>query len=66
MKRAVIVGLQSLVVASASIGVSHAGEPTNPSHPRRYANGSGPTGADLIAWVPQRATKAPTGDPDPA
>jgi hypothetical protein len=66
MKRAITVSLLSLGIASASTATTHATEPINPGHPRWFGNGSGPTGADLIAWVSQRATKAPTGDPDPA
>jgi hypothetical protein len=66
MKRTLAIALQSLLIASAGIGGSHADQSINPGHPRWYGNGSGPTGADLIAWVSQRATKAPTGDPDPA
>jgi hypothetical protein len=65
MKRTVIVVLQSLLVASASVAASHADESIGPGHPRWYGNGSGPTGADLIAWVSQHATKAPSGNPDP-
>lgn len=66
MKRTLIVLMQSLLLASAGIAVSHADEAIGPGHPRWYGNGAGPTGADLIAWVSQRATKAPSGNPDPA
>jgi hypothetical protein len=66
MKRTLIVVLQSLLVASTSIAVAHADEAIGPGHARWYGNGSGPVGADLIAWVSQHATKAPSGNPDPA
>jgi hypothetical protein len=66
MKRTLIPIIQSLLIASAGIATTHADEVIGPSHPRWYGNGSGPVGADLIAWVSQHATKAPSGSPDPA
>jgi hypothetical protein len=66
MKRTLIVLLQLLLVASASVATAHADEVIGPGHPRWYGNGAGPVGADLIAWVAQRATKAPAGSPDPS
>jgi hypothetical protein len=66
MKRTVIVALRSLLVASAAVGVSYADEAIGPGHARWYGNGTGPVGADLIAWVSQHATKAPSGNPDPS
>ena len=66
MKRTLVVLLQSLVIASAGVAATHADETIGPGHARWYGNGSGPTGADLIAWVSQHATKAPSGNPDPA
>jgi hypothetical protein len=66
MKRTLVVLLQSLVIASAGIGTTHADDAIGPGHPHWYGNGTGPTGADLIAWVSHRATRAPAGNPDPA
>lgn len=66
MKRTLVVLSQSLAIAYAAAGTSFADEAIGPGHPRWFGNGPGPTGADLITWVSHRATKAPSGSPDPA